>query len=240
MQQQLIRDLCKQLRLGSRIAEAYTKIQAQTHEEFLLKVLTEAVRDRELQRRNRYIRQAGFDLMKSFEDFDFSNVTLPSTITADTLRSCDFVRNKQNLILYGRPGTGKTHLATALGLEACRNDYRVLYFKTSRLVNLLSQARAEKTEIKFWKKLDKAQVLILDEWGYIPFERVGTQLLFEAISACYEKRSVILTTNLPFDEWNTIFYDQKLTTAILDRLVHHGLLLMHEGQSYRLQHSKMQ
>jgi DNA replication protein DnaC len=77
-------------------------------------------------------------------------------------------------------------------------------------------------------------------WGYIPFERVGTQLLFEAISDCYEKRSVIITTNLPFDEWNTIFYDQKLTTAILDRLVHHGLLLMHEGQSYRLQHSKMQ
>jgi DNA replication protein DnaC len=240
MQQQLIRDLCKQLRLGSHIAEAYTEIQAKTHEEFLLNVLTEAVRDRELQRRNRYIRQAGFDLMKSFEDFDFSNVTLPANTTAETLRSCDFVRNKQNLILYGRPGTGKTHLATALGIEACRNDYRVLYFKTSHLVNLLSQARREKTESRFWKKLDKAKVLILDEWGYIPFERVGTQLLFEAISACYEKRSVVLTTNLPFDEWNTIFYDQKLTTAMLDRLVHHGLLLMHEGQSYRLQHSKMQ
>lgn len=240
MQQQLIRDLCKQLRLGSHIAEAYTQIQAKTHEDFLLNVLTEAVRDRELQRRNRYIRQAGFDLMKSFEDFDFSNVTLPSSTTAESLRSCEFVRNKQNLILYGRPGTGKTHLATALGIEACRNDYRVMYFKTSRLVNLLSQARAGNKELRFWKKLDKAQVLILDEWGYIPFERVGTQLLFEAISACYEKRSVILTTNLPFDEWNTIFYDQKLTTAILDRLVHHGLLLMHEGQSYRLQHSKMQ
>ncbi len=240
MQQQVIRELCRQLRLGSHIAEEYANIQAETQEEFLLKVLTEAVRDRELERRNRYIQQAGFDLMKSFEDFDFSNVTLPDGITADTLRSCDFVRNKQNLILYGRPGTGKTHLATALGIEACRRDYRVLYFKTSRLVNLLSQAKAQKIETQFWKKLDRAQTLILDEWGYIPFERVGTQLLFEAISACYEKRSVIITTNLPFDEWNTIFYDQKLTTAILDRLVHHGLLLLHEGQSYRLQHSKMQ
>ena len=80
----------------------------------------------------------------------------------------------------------------------------------------------------------------MDEWGYVPFERVGTQMLFEAISDCYEKRSVIITTNLPFDEWNTIFYDQKLTTAILDRLVHHGLLLMHQGQSYRIRHSKMQ
>lgn len=240
MQQQLIRDLCRQLRLGAHIAEAYPDIQAETQEEFLLKVLTEAVRDRELERRNRYIQQAGFDLMKSFEDFDFSNVTLPSGVTTESLRSCEFVRNKQNLILYGRPGTGKTHLAIALGIEACRQDCRVLYFKTSKLVNLLSQAKAQKFESKFWKKLDKAQILILDEWGYIPFERVGTQLLFEAISACYEKRSVVLTTNLPFDEWNTIFYDQKLTTAILDRLVHHGLLLMHEGQSYRLKHSKMQ
>jgi len=133
MQQQMIRDLCRQLRLGSHIAEAYAAIHAETQEEFLLKVLTEAVRDRELERRNRYIQQAGFDLMKSFENFDFSNVTLPSGITADTLRSCDFVKDKQNLILYGRPGTGKTHLATALGIEACRRDYRVLYFKTSRV-----------------------------------------------------------------------------------------------------------
>jgi DNA replication protein DnaC len=165
---------------------------------------------------------------------------LPDTVTIDLLCACEFASKKQNLILYGRPGTGKTHLAIALGMQACKRDYRVLYFKTSRLVNLLAQSKANKTENKFWKRLEKADVLILDEWGYIPFERVGTQLLFEAISDCYEKRSVIITTNLPFDEWNTIFYDQKLTTAILDRLVHHGLLLMHEGQSYRLQHSKMQ
>jgi DNA replication protein DnaC len=240
MQQQLIRDLCRQLRLGSHIAEIYSEIQAKTNEEFLIKILTEALSDRELERCNRYIRQAGFDLMKSFEDFDFSNVTVPAGITPEILRSCEFVKNKQNLILYGHPGTGKTHLATALGIEACKHDYRVLYFKTSRLVNLLSQAKAQNTQSRFWKKLDRANVLILDEWGYVPFERVGTQLLFEAISACYEKRSVILTTNLPFDEWNTIFYDQKLTTAILDRLVHHGLLLLHEGQSYRIRHSKMQ
>lgn len=92
----------------------------------------------------------------------------------------------------------------------------------------------------FWSKLKKSDLLILDEWGYIPFERLGTQLLFETVSACYDKRSVILTTNLPFDEWNTIFYDEKLTTAILDRPVHHGRLILHEGQSYRVLHSMMQ
>lgn len=238
--QEMILDLCRQLRVGAHIADIYKDIQADTHEEFLLQLLTKAVASRDLERQNRYIQQAGFEVMKRFETFDFSDVTLPGGVTPELLRSGEFVENKQNLILYGRPGTGKTHLATALGVEACRKGYKTLYFKTSRLVNLLSEAKAAKTEPRFWKKLNSADLLILDEWGYVPFERVGTQLLFEAISDCYEKRSVVITTNLPFDEWNTIFYDQKLTTAILDRLVHHGLLLMHEGQSYRIRHSKMQ
>ena len=237
--QEMIRSLCRQLRLGSHIAESYSQIQAATQEEFLIKVLTEAVAAREVERKNRNIQQAGFELIKSFESFDFSGMTLPGGGSPQSLRACEFVRNKQNLIHYGRPGTGKTHLATALGVEACRAGYKVIYFKTSRLVNLLSDAQKNDAEAKFWKKLRQADVLILDEWGYIPFERLGTQLLFEAISECYEKRSVIITTNLPFDEWNTIFYDQKLTTAILDRLVHHGLLLMHDGPSYRVQHSEM-
>ena len=238
--QEIIRNLCKQLRLGSQIAETYSQIEAVSQEEFLIKVLTEAVEAREVERKNRYIQQAGFEIIKRFETFDFSSVTLPTGVTPEILKTCEFVKNKQNLILYGRPGTGKSHLASALGVEACRLGHKTIYYKTSRLVNLLSEARKAGTEAKFWKRLSQADVLILDEWGYIPFERVGTQLLFEAISDCYEKRSVIITTNLPFDEWNTIFYDQKLTTAILDRLVHHGLLLMHDGQSYRLQHSKMQ
>ena len=237
--QEIIRDLCKQLRLGSHIAENYSQIQAATQEEFLIKVLTEAVAAREVERKNRYIQQAGFDVIKSFESFDFSGVTLPGGVSAEVLKSCEFVKNKQNLILYGRPGTGKSHLASSLGVEACRQGHKVIYFKTSRLVNLLSEARKADGEAKFWKRLNQADLLILDEWGYIPFERTGTQLLFEAISECYEKRSVIITTNLPFDEWNTIFYDQRLTTAILDRLVHHGLLLMHDGPSYRVRHSEM-
>ena len=237
--QEMIRTLCKQLRLDSHIAESYRQIQAATQEEFLVKVLTEAVAAREVERKNRNTQQAGFDLIKSFDSFDFSGMTLPGGVSPQSLKTCDFVRDKQNLIHYGRPGTGKTHLATALGVEACRAGYKVLYYKTSRLVNLLIDARKNNEEVKFWKKLSQADVLILDEWGYIPFERTGTQLLFEAISECYEKRSVIITTNLPFDEWNTIFYDQKLTTAILYRLVHHGILLMHDGPSYRVQHSQM-
>ncbi len=240
MSKTMILELCRQLRLGNHIAESYEDIEAKTNEEFLIKILTEAVARRDTERRKRYIQQAGFDLMKGYDSFDFSDIVLPESLSPASLRACEFVANRQNLILYGRPGTGKTHLAIALGIEACTRDFKVLYYKTSRLVNLLSQAKEKRTESKFWRKLQQANLLILDEWGYIPFERVGTQLLFEAISDCYEKRSVIITTNLPFDEWNTIFYDQKLTAAILDRLIHHGLLLMHDGQSYRLQNSQMQ
>lgn len=240
MSREIIQELCRQLRLGSHIANCYTDIEAQTKDEYLIKVLTEAVAARDTERRKRNIQQAGFDLMKGFDTFDFSDLTLPAGLSPDSLRNCEFVTNQQNLILYGRPGTGKTHLAIALGIEACKRDFKVIYYKTSRLVNELSQARENRTEGKFWRRLKQADLLILDEWGYIPFERVGTQLLFEAISDCYEKRSIVITTNLPFDEWNTIFYDQKLTAAILDRLVHHGLLLMHDGQSYRLQYSQMQ
>ena len=238
--QEMIRRLCRELRLGSHLADTYKGIEGATHEEFLLRLLTEAALDRGLQRQERYVQGARFEVMKHFETFDFSSVTLPGGLTPEALKTCEFIGNKHNLILYGRPGTGKTHLATALGVEACHKGHKTLYYKTSRLVNLLSQARKSETETRFWKKLSQADLLILDEWGYVPFERLGTQLLFEAISDCYEKRSMIITTNLPFDEWNTIFYDQKLTMAILDRLVHHGLLLMHEGQSYRFHHAKMQ
>lgn len=149
--QEMIRTLCKQLRLGSHIAETYSQIQADSQEAFLVKVLTEAVEAREVERKNRYIQQAGFDVIKPFESFEFSGVTLPGGVSPEELKSCEFVQNKQNLILYGRPGTGKTHLATALGIEACRLGHKVLYFKTSRLVNLLSEARKGDHETKFWK-----------------------------------------------------------------------------------------
>lgn len=236
----VIQELCNHLRLGSHIAQVYDTIEAVSHEDYLVRLLTEAVANRDAERQKRYIQQAGFDLMKGLEDFDFKDVTLPPQLTPERLSSCEFVTNRQNLIHYGPPGTGKTHLAIALGMEACKQGHRVLYVKTSRLVNSLAQAKAKGTDERFWKKLDQADLLILDEWGFIPFERVGTQLLFEAIAACYERRSVVVTTNLPFDEWNTIFYDQKLTTAILDRLIHHGLLIHHTGPSYRLTNSQMQ
>ena len=234
-----IKSLCKDLRLGSILAE-YQEVIADSHEEFLYKLLLQLKEKRHLARINRHMKTAGFEVHKFLKDFDFQDVTLPSALNIEALSLCVPFQEKENLIMYGRPGTGKTHLATALGISAINLGMNVLFRKTSRLVNELKAAHELNHKSSFWRRLDKADVLILDEWGYIPFERTGTQLLFEAISCCYEKKSVVITTNLPFDEWNTIFYDEKLTTAILDRVVHHGHLIMHNGQSYRLKHSKMQ
>lgn len=221
------------------MAEAYKTIEAETNEDFLISLLRVVVEERDIERKKRYLKQAGFDVIKSFANYSFDYVQLPEELSVDDLKECTFIENKQNLILFGKPGTGKTHLATAIGVEACRKGNRVAYYKTSRLVNDLVEAMASKNLESIWKKLLNAKLVILDEWGYIPFEKTGTQLLFEVISECYEQRSVVITTNLPFNEWNTIFYDEKLTNAILDRMVHHGYLILHNGPSFRLAHSTM-
>ena len=221
------------------MAEVYKTIEAETNEDFLISLLRVVVEERDIERKNRYLKQAGFDVIKSFANYSFDYVQLPEELSVDDLKECTFIENKQNLILFGKPGTGKTHLATAIGVEACRKGNRVAYYMTSRLVNDLVEAMASKNLESIWKKLLNAKLVILDEWGYIPFEKTGTQLLFEVISECYEQRSVVITTNLPFNEWNTIFYDEKLTNAILDRMVHHGYLILHNGPSFRLAHSTM-
>ena len=236
--QKVILDLCRQLRLGTYMSEVYKTIEADTNEVFLIKLLRIVAEERDVERRNRYLRQAEFDVIKTFENYSFDNIQLPEGLSVEMLKDCQFLKDKQNLILYGRPGTGKTHLATALGVEACKQGKSVMYNKTSRLVNVLVEAKAENKLDKLWERLRKASLVILDEWGYIPFERIGTQLLFEFISECYEQRSIILTTNLPFIDWDTIFYDERLTNAILE-LVHHGYLLLHNGPSFRLTNSTM-
>lgn len=234
-----IQALCKDLRLGSILTE-YEGITANSQDEFLYKLLLQLKDKRQISLINRRIRTAGFGVQKFLKDYDFQDTILPSALNIESLSACLPFKEKENLILYGRPGTGKTHLATALGLNAINLGMDVIFRTTSRLINELKADHELGRISSFWKRLEKADVLILDEWGYIPFERKGTQLLFEAISACYESKSIVITTNLPFDEWNTIFYDEKLTTAILDRIVHHGHLIMHNGQSYRITHSKMQ
>ncbi len=236
---ELIKEYCKKLRWGSSIHKNYREIEAVDNADFLAQLLKQEIEQREISRKNRNLKGAGFDIIKTFEGYSFNNIQMPKTIDIEELKSVDFINKKENLILYGPVGTGKTHLATAIGVNACSNGKRVKYFKTASLVNQLSEAKSKGELSKFIKKIEKADMLICDEWGYIPFEKEGSQLLFQIVSECYEKRSVILTTNLEFSKWDGIFYDEKLTSAIIDRLVHHSHLLVHSGPSYRLTNSIM-
>ena len=233
----MIEAYCKKLKIGKIFYQGYKDIQAQTHEAFLLELLKREWENRDLVRKKRLLRAADFDLIKTFEGYSFENIQIPQGITIEEIKAAAFLGRKQNLILYGPVGTGKSHLATAIGVEACSQGKRVRFFRSAALVNQLSDAKAKGELPRFMRQVQKCDLLICDEWGYIPFEKEGAQLLFQVISECYEKRSVIITTNLEFSRWNGIFYDEKMTTAIIDRLIHHSHLLVFGGPSYRLTHS---
>lgn len=235
----MIEAYCKKLKIGKVFYQGYKQIEAKTHEEFLLKLLEKEFENREMTRKNRYLKAASFDVVKTFEGYSFNEIQIPAAINVEEIKTAGFIGKKENLILYGPVGTGKTHLATAIGVEACSQGKRVRFFRTAALVNQLTDAKAKGELRRFMKQIEKCDLLVCDEWGYIPFEKDGAQLLFQVISECYEKRSVIITTNLEFSKWNGIFYDEKMTAAIIDRLIHHSHLLVFTGQSYRLKHSTM-
>lgn len=234
---ELIKNYCKQLRLGNSMALHYPDINADTHEEFLVKLLEMELKARELSRKNRCLKQAGFDVIKTFDGYSFDHIEIPSSIPLEELKTAALLKNRENLILYGPVGTGKTHMATAIGVEACNQGKKVKFYRTSTLINELNDAQNDGNLGKMLKQLAKVDLLICDEWGYVPLDRHGAQLLFQVVADCYEKRSIIITTNLEFSKWNGIFYDEKLTSAIIDRLIHHSHLLIFGGQSYRLTHS---
>jgi DNA replication protein DnaC len=208
-------------------------------EAFLLRLLELEVQHRDRGRVERSIKNAGFYTPKSLEDFLFDEVTLPAQLTQQQLLDLEFLVNRQNLILYGNVGTGKTHLVTALGIEACKRNFKVSFWRTAALVNHLIQLNDGGELHEFLKTIEKLDLLICDEWGYVPVSRDGAQLLFQVVSACYEKRSMAITTNLEFGRWVNIFLDQTMTTALIDRLVHHSHLLIFDGESHRVKNSLM-
>jgi len=228
---------CKRLRLSKNIVEMSDKIQADSHQEYLLKLLQSEILHREQTRKNKLLKKAGFYTIKTFESFRFDEVTLPGGITPEYLRECEFIANKSNIVMYGNVGTGKTHLSIALGVEACKKGFEVRFFRTSALVNKLAELKKAGTLSVFLRNLSKADLLICDEWGYVPLDRIGAQLLFEVISERYERKSVIINTNIEFSRWVNVFYDEQMTGAIIDRILHHCHLLLFPGQSNRMRES---
>ncbi|MFA5667582.1 MAG: IS21-like element helper ATPase IstB [Candidatus Cloacimonadaceae bacterium] len=228
---------CKALKLGRNIVEMAEKVQAESHQEYLLKLLQSELEHRDSLRKDKFLKNAGFYSIKTLEGFRFDEVTLPAPVSPEYLRNCEFIQTKTNLVMYGNVGTGKTYLSIALGVEACKKGIETRFFRTAALVNRLSEAKKSGTLSALMKQLTKAELLICDEWGYVPLDRTGAQLLFEVISECYERKTLIINTNIEFSRWVNVFYDEQMTGAILDRVLHHCHLLLFPGQSNRIRES---
>ncbi|MED4080016.1 IS21-like element helper ATPase IstB [Halalkalibacterium halodurans] len=232
-----LKEICKTLHL-SNITDRYEEIPYESKDQFLYDVLSLEVSSRQTNKIARLIKKAKFRELKWLKDYKWSEqIHLPTTTTKDEIIDLKFLLNKQNLLLLGASGTGKTHLSTALGLKACEKGYEVRFYRVADLVAQLEDALAKGTLQRLKRQIESCDLLILDEVGYVPFQKQGSELLFHIIADCYEQKSVIVTSNLEFGQWNRVFGDNRLTTALVDRLVHHAHIVAFTGESYRLQNA---
>lgn len=231
--------LQKKLKINKALLDIYPDLTYETNEQFVHALLKNLDVSRREMAKQKSMKAANFPIIKTLETYEFSAIQMPETITVQALKDVQFLENKENLVFYGNVGTGKTHLAIALGLAAIEQGKAVQYFTLHELINTLVQAKGEGKYQKIMKRIMKNDLLILDEWGYLPLHHEGARLIYEVISRFYEQKSLILTTNLEFSHWKNFLFDEKLTVAILDRIIHHSHLLIFNGSSYRKEHSLM-
>jgi len=206
----------------------------QSYEEYLLALVSLEIIKRDQNRHHRLIKQAKFSLKKTLSDFEFKALPNLNEKLILQLSECDFISRKENIIFIGDGGTGKTHLAIALGLRACEKDYQVGYYTVAGLINQLIEARNDLRLNRVMKKLSNFDLLICDELGYLPLDQEGAHLLFQVLSERYERSSSIVTTNLGFSDWGEIFPSERSAGALIDRLTHHCHIVEMYGDSYRL------
>lgn len=234
-----ISDFCRQVSF-SQTAVTLCETEATAKQEtFLHHVLKSEIENREQSRKMRFLKEAAFPVYKTLDGYDFKSLKLPGSLAQAHLKTGSFIREKKNIVMYGQVGTGKSHLAVAIGVNACQLDIPVRFFTVAELVVRLSEASRNGTLEKLLKSILKSELIILDEWGYVPLDRQGAQLLFRIISDSYERRSIIITTNLEFSKWGSVFTDDQMAAAMIDRLAHHGHLLIFEGESYRMKNALM-
>jgi len=205
---------------------------------YLLRLCEKELMDRQKRAMDRRIQAAKFPLLKTIDSFNFSEQKSVNEPLVRELLRCEFIDQHENVLLMGNSGTGKTHLATALGFAACCEGYKVRFFGCTALVTQLLEAREDRQLQRLLKQLEKQDLLILDELGYVPFSKAGSELLFEVISRAYERQSLIVTTNLPFENWTEVCGSERLTGAMLDRLTHKVHIIEANGASYRLEQSR--
>jgi DNA replication protein DnaC len=205
-----------------------------SYEEFLLNLTEIELSVRKENGRQRRIRESNFPLLKPLETFNFSAAPDLDARFIKELSSGNYIKEKRNIIFLGKSGTGKTHLATALGMEACSQGHRTRFVTGCALANELIEARNEKILSRVIKRYSSCNPLIIDELGYVPFSKEGAELLFQVLADRHELRSVIITTNMGFGDWTQIFGDPNLTAALLDRITHKAHIINCSWDSYRL------
>ena len=233
----------KELKLPTFLRE-YDKVASRCatervdHPDYLLRLSELELIDRHHRMVDRRIKAARFPSTKSLDTFDFLAIpSLNKTLVLELAR-CGYIDRKDNVIALGNSGTGKTHIALGLGLAACQRGLSVGFTTAAALVHELMEARDERRLLNLQRRLARLRLLIIDELGFVPLSKTGAELLFEVFSQRYERGAVLVTSNLPFDEWTEVFGSERLTGALLDRLTHHVDLLEMNGDSYRLKHSR--
>ena len=241
--QLLLKHHLKQLKLPTFLAE-YEKQACECarggvdHVRYLLRLAELELIERERRMVDRRIRAAKFPAVKSLDSFDFTAIPSLNKMLTTELARGEYIVRRENIIALGNSGTGKSHVALALGLAACQRGFSVGFATAAGLVHQLMEARDEKRLLRLQSQLAAHKLLIVDELGYVPLSPTGAELLFEIFSQRYERGSIIVTSNLPFEDWTSIFGSERLTGALLDRLTHHVHILELNGDSYRLKQSK--
>lgn len=234
-----IEEYAKRLKL-SWIREHYQEVEASSNKDYLLQLFENEIQQREERKTNLLLTQATLPRVGG-NPFDWKDVVLTQGLNKGDLLNGTFMEKQENLIFYGGVGTGKTYLATLIGLNAIQQFGRsIKFFTVASLVNRLLEAHEKGTLNRLFRQIEKWDLLILDELGYIPLHKQGAELLFQVISMCYETKSIIITTNLQFGQWNHVFGDPILTEAVIDRLIHHSHLIVFNGDSYRYKESLIQ
>ena len=207
-------------------------------ETFLLRLCERELTERQQRATERRIKAAKLPTLKTIESFRFDAQPSINESLVRELLAGEFIDRRENVLLIGNSGTGKTHLATALALAACRDGRKVRFFSVTALVTGLLEAREDRGLERLLKQLGRQDMLVLDELGYVPFTKAGAELLFEVVSRAYERQSLIVTTNLPFEQWVEVCGSERLTGAMLDRLTHRVHIVEANGESYRLRDSQ--
>jgi DNA replication protein DnaC len=235
--------LCKKLLLGYMANNTELLLEEadgsrMSHREFLDMALTREIEHRTQNRIVKKTRVAHFPVRKYLQDLDTEEYCTDVAREIDNLATLDFIPAKENVILIGNPGRGKTHLAIALGIQACLKDMRVLFTNVPNLVIELKEAMGKREITKYKRSFEKYELVIIDELGYVSFDREGNEILFNLLSNRHQAGSMIITTNLAFEQWEEVFGDTNLTGALVDRLAHRAHILDMSGDSYRIKDTK--